>query len=385
MSKLRCNICGGQIEVQADCRGLCLNCDAAYSLVAMRQMFAGKNEMTENCCETIEHYRQLLNRYISAGDYIEAEKTVKKLLEADPSNEMANAQYEQLQVLKFMDVRNSVLKGYSGTASILSIPDIVTAIDPEVFAGNDYLEEITLPDGLTVLRHGLFSKCSKLRCVHIPNSVLTIEDHVFENCGSLSDISIPSNVTHIGSGAFAFCSSLREVDIPASVISIGELGFYTSGNDGAFSFCENLKKVSFCKGLKSIGCYSFRGTALENVELPDGLEDIGELAFADCTTLKRLVIPDSVQDLYESEIARTAWLQKFPWDNCRNLEIVEYPLRFNPDIFQGTKFYVDVIQPQKQREYNVQRWKKVGLCQHCGGSFALFSRTCKSCGRYKDY
>jgi predicted RNA-binding Zn-ribbon protein involved in translation (DUF1610 family) len=42
MEKMKCDICGGQIEIQADGkRGVCLNCGTAYSLDRMREMLNG--------------------------------------------------------------------------------------------------------------------------------------------------------------------------------------------------------------------------------------------------------------------------------------------------------------------------------------------------------
>ena len=41
MNRLRCDICGGQIEMQPDKRGLCLNCGTSYSLATMKEMFTG--------------------------------------------------------------------------------------------------------------------------------------------------------------------------------------------------------------------------------------------------------------------------------------------------------------------------------------------------------
>lgn len=39
MNKLRCDICGGQIEMKPDKRGLFMNCGTTYSLDSIRKMF----------------------------------------------------------------------------------------------------------------------------------------------------------------------------------------------------------------------------------------------------------------------------------------------------------------------------------------------------------
>lgn len=387
MNQLRCDICGGQIEMQPDKRGLCLNCGTSYSLATMKEMFSGVKVSVTGSNEDVEQWRQLLDRYYSAGDFNEAERIVKKILEAVPLDQQAAEKYEQLQILKFMDVRNGVLKAYSGTARILTVPNIVAAIDPEVFAGNDYLEEIFLPEGLSVLRNGLFRTCKNLKKVHIPNSVTVVEDRVFEFCTSLNDVLLPQNLDYLGDRAFGSCTSLTEIEIPASVQKIGPLGRADDGSysyvKGTFSCCDKLGTVKFNQGLKEIGCYAFYKTALEKVELPCGVETIGSGAFGQCTSLKCFVIPDSMTANHYSRpagIYPSRWNPHYPWEGCSNLETIIYPQRFDSSIFRGTKYYDTTIIPQiRQKD-----WRSRGRCQHCGGSFGFFGR-CKECGELKDY
>ena len=384
MSKLRCDICGGQIEMQPDKRGLCLNCGTSYSLATMKEMFSGVKVSVTGSSEDVEQWRQLLDKYYSAGDFTEAERVVKKILEAIPNDAQASEKYEQLQVLKYMDIRNGVLKKYSGNTKVLLIPDIVTEIDEAVFSGNKYIEEVELPNGLSEIQASLFSGCSNLKRVSIPDTVTVIGTKAFESCVVLGSIEIPGRVEMIGDGAFSYCRSLKKVNIPASVRYIGTEGRYMR-SVGAFAGCSMLKVVKMYQGLKILGNKTFSGTALEDVELPDGLEAIGEEAFGECLSLKRLVIPDSVVSLYEEDMNVSDWKQRFPWKGCYKLEVIEYPKRFNPGVFAGTVYYKNVIQPQMQKAYDQRRWKNAGLCQYCGGSFGLFSGSCKKCGRAKDY
>lgn len=393
MDKLRCEICGGQIEIQPDRRGICMNCGTAYSMATMKEMFAGVKVSVTGSEEDVEQWRRLLDRYFSSGDFIEAERIVKKIMEAVPDDNEAIEKYDQLQVLKFMDIRNGVLKSYSGTASILTLPEIITAIDPEVFAKNEYLEEVFLPDGLAVLRHGLFQNCNRLRKVHIPGSVTTIEDNVFEYCGALCNVSIPNKVTYVGERAFGSCTSLQEIEIPSSVIRIGPLGradeayYLKSYSAGSFSLCSNLRKVIFHSGLKEIGRRAFYSTAIEEVILPEGLELIGTEAFGCCSRLRHLALPESysTSNYNLPEGGREShWHPTYPWHQCENLEVIEYSDRLSPSIFGGTKYYQyykNVIEPQQIR----LKRRNEGVCQYCGGYFGRFSGCCKRCGKPKDY
>ena len=49
--------------------------------------------------------------------------------------------------------------------------------------------------------------------------------------------------------------------------------------------------------LKAIGDYAFYNAGLTSIEIPSGVDSIGEMAFALCTEIKEIVIPDQVRHL----------------------------------------------------------------------------------------
>lgn len=363
MSKLRCDICGGQIEMQPDKRGVCLNCGTSYSLDTMKEMFAGVKVSVTGSNEDVEQWRQLLDRYYSAGDFIEAERITKKILEAVPDDAQASEKYEQLQVLKYLEIKNGVLTNYSGNSSVLVIPNVVKEIAPEVFKGNKYLEEVVLPEGLKTIPKEVFSGCEKLKKICIPNTVTSIEWYAFSYCYSLEKINIPPNITYISSGTFYGCRSLEEIDIPGSVRIIDKEAFSETG----------LKKVGLHVGLKFIGERAFAETKLEELFLPEGLETIIDAAFRDCKSLKRVVLPNNKVEIPEYEYDYREYCPGRPWEGCSNIESITSPNGFDPKLFSGTKY-----DTMKER-------RDMHLCQHCGGSFKLFSNECKKCGKPKDY
>ena len=90
MNKLQCDICGGQIEMQSGGQnGICVNCGTAYSLDRMKELYSGMKVSITGSKEDVEQWRELLRRYYDSGDFQEAEKIVKKILEAIPSDEDA--------------------------------------------------------------------------------------------------------------------------------------------------------------------------------------------------------------------------------------------------------------------------------------------------------
>jgi hypothetical protein len=110
--------------------------------------------------------------------------------------------------------------------------------------------------------------------------------------------SIPRDVTRvkvhpsvkvIHPRGFYRCSELTNVELPEGLKEIGEYAFY---------LCLSLHAIVIPPFVKVIDKWAFTGcVALTNVELPEGLEEIREEAFCGCRSLHRIVIPQSVTEI----------------------------------------------------------------------------------------
>ena len=68
--------------------------------------------------------------------------------------------------------------------------------------------------------------------------------------------------------------------------------------DSAFYDCTSLVSIALPSGLTSIGYRAFYGcTSLASLVLPDGLTSIGDLAFRCCTSLVSVKLPDGLTSL----------------------------------------------------------------------------------------
>ncbi|MDY4148155.1 MAG: leucine-rich repeat domain-containing protein, partial [Paludibacteraceae bacterium] len=94
------------------------------------------------------------------------------------------------------------------------IPNSVTSIGSEAFAGCTGLTSITIPNSVTNIGSYAFKDCTSLTSIIIPNSVTNIESNAFSGCTSLRSINIPNSVTFIGEYAFGYCTSLTSINIP---------------------------------------------------------------------------------------------------------------------------------------------------------------------------
>ncbi len=160
-----------------------------------------------------------------------------------------------------------------------------------------------------------FYGCDNVKTIVIPNSVTSIGDFAFSDCSNLTSIEIPNSVTSIGSSAFSGCSNLTSITLP----------FVGNGSDqthlgyvfGALSFLDNnifvpasLKSVTITGGTY-ISRYAFAGCSnLTSIEIPDSVTTIDNFAFMNCTNLTKIVISNNVSSIYNC-----------PFYGCSNLTI----------------------------------------------------------------
>ena len=83
-------------------------------------------------------------------------------------------------------------------------------------------------------------------------------------------------------GSFAEDLSITSVIIPEGVTDIGEIAFYG---------CANLREVVFPPGLRYIREEAFGESAIAEAMLPEGLELIEEKAFFSCESLRKAEVP----------------------------------------------------------------------------------------------
>ena len=184
-------------------------------------------------------------------------------------------------------------------------------------------DDTRVPEGV-IIKDGILVKwpCDKIptnRHVTIPNSVTSIGVEAFAGCSNLSSITIPNSVTSIGEGAFSGCSILSSIVIPNSVTSIGKFAFY---------YCTSLKSITIPNSVTSIGKQAFsRCYSLSSIVIPNSVTSIGKEAFLDCYSLQeiickattppetditlgysgKLIVPNGTKEFYQ---------QATGWKNC---------------------------------------------------------------------
>ncbi len=186
-------------------------------------------------------------------------------------------------------IRNDAFRDCSHLETV-TMTDNVTYIGQAAFYGCHNLKEIDLPDNLRAIRNFCFFQCRSLKKVDIPESVTGIYSAAFSDCEELKEIKLPSDIEYIGSSAFYNCKSIKKVSIPKNIKEI---------ESGVFAGCSSLKKVDFSEAvnLTELAHFAFGMCAIEEIDIPDSVETIGDKVFAGDLYLKAVKLPESLTEI----------------------------------------------------------------------------------------
>ena len=248
-------------------------------------------------------------------------------------------------------IGSSAFSDCTGLTSI-TISDGVTSIGSSAFSGCTGLTSITIPENVTYIGSFALSNCKKiyynaknatvslafsseLEEIIIANTVETIPDEFVKGCDTLKSITIPSSVVKIGNDAFNHCDNLESVTFMgdnriemgsnifeycnklkihckdnsfiAAYAEVNNLTYSIIDDDGnpeydikngmILSYTGNNKKLFVSSGTK-IGFGAFENNSvITDVELSSIITKIYNKAFANCTNLSKIIIPQSVASI----------------------------------------------------------------------------------------
>ncbi len=202
------------------------------------------------------------------------------------------------------------------------VPEGVTTVAPGVFlegnwkygwhCGEGTLETVVLPTTLKRIGSCAFAGCVKLKQITLPSGVEEIGPECFSNCTALREIALPASVTVLRSGTFLECKALKQIALPAALRSIER---------DALRDCRALKTVAVEDGSESFSVIDgilFNkegdtlllapgGRKLTEYTVPARVKTIGRRAFADCTALRKIVIPATVENVGDEAFMTDQW------------------------------------------------------------------------------
>ena len=159
------------------------------------------------------------------------------------------------------------------------IEEGATNISTYAFYCCSNLINITISNSVTNIESDAFATCSSLTNITIPNSVMSIEEFAIIDCDNLESITISNSVTNIGDGLCYRCSNLKNIYVDKN-------NQYYSSENGILFNKDKSKLIKYPDGKINKQCI-----------IPDNVTDIGEYAFAACSSLTSITIPNSVTSI----------------------------------------------------------------------------------------
>ncbi len=188
----------------------------------------------------------------------------------------------------FVIVGDGILIAYTGSDSVINIPDSVKQIGAEVFKDHMGVTAVNIPDSVTVIREAAFSGCKNLKTVNGGTQIKQVCDRAFQDC-PLSQIVIPATMEEIGLGAYD-CSGGTDTIVfegeKLPVLIMGENSGRLSNTEGrtyAFGNCKTAIISGQVESLKGTvlekGTYGFHGIIVDAsgnmiADLSEGAADI---------------------------------------------------------------------------------------------------------------
>lgn len=176
------------------------------------------------------------------------------------------------------------------------------------------------------------------QCYGEPFFVMTESGEVLPSiCVSLWEytldrqIYLPSDANTLAGTFPQFLMTEYPITIPKNIVEIGDSTF----------LCTSLAGLDFEEGskLQKIGNQAFMQTAFTELQLPEGLQEIGESAFDMCNNLTTVTIPESVKTI---------------GSHCFRLsDALERVVILNPDVSIGEDIFDDEILNPELKEDEV--------------------------------
>ena len=194
-------------------------------------------------------------------------------------------------------------------STVFNIAYSMHRIGTSAFAGA-CISSIDLPDEITTIENNAFAGCNYLTKVSIPMDIVEIGDCAFSDCKSAS-LTLTKNLKRVGAGAFGGCEinswtdskvleyiggaafgkiNTKELDLP-SIKELGHLAFYNTKIE-KIHIGPNLQKVT---GIPFVNLSS-SGTVTIDAQTPLALKD--DFIDENCVRKWNLVVPSGCKNKY---------------------------------------------------------------------------------------
>ena len=266
---------------------------------------------------------------------------------------------------KQTDGEENPWRSYKDTATNLVIEVGITEIGDTAFSGLTKLQKISLPKGLKLLGDNCFEKCSSLTSVDIPRRVTTWRDYCFKDCTSLTSVSIgrglQEDTVAVGENPFLGDKALESITVETghpylyvqdhALVCRSKYGWNT-----LVTYPEGLTDLSYCipEGVDTVGDMAFAGNqSLQSLSMKSSVTRIEGRAFWNMTSLKEIRFSDNITSIDWNEYTSDGFVGALY--GCENVEQIILPrhLRSLGGVAFGTCGKLkELVLPANIKEFN---------------------------------
>lgn len=218
------------------------------------------------------------------------------------------------------------------------------SLSSSVFSGWAKIQTVKLNEGISKIPNYAFQSCYSLYEINIPSSVTSIGNSAFESCYQLNEIRIPNKVSSIGSYAFSGCETLYTVYNDSNLyITKGSYDFghvalyayevlsgleqsslqYYEDDDFKFVCLDNQWKLIKCF-IEDANISFLESFTYDNNEVPVNRYSIAKGILRGRNDIENITIPGSVNEIGEYAFADMSSLNKVTFDSNSNLTYIPY-------------------------------------------------------------
>ncbi len=216
----------------------------------------------------------------------------------------------------------------SGKDMVVTIRFVNDTVLDDYLLYNSGAKQVVLENGIEKIGNYTFAK-NVFTEIDLPETLTDIGDYAFYFCKNLKSIYVPKHVVNIGAFAFTNDLDLTDIYLPDSVSSIGENAFEKINKDlhSELTVHVYLNKGNICDSL-------FESQHMQFVVVNDYIRTIGNKVFAECSNLKEVSVPDTVQTFGQNNFLN---------DNSVTLKIRKVDGTIDDHVYQDNLLFVTTV------------------------------------------